>query len=334
MKSHFTACLMACLIGFAAATSSRADGGAELVEATTIWSQPQRITSTDVVRFKDRWICVFETEKAASANHDLRVIASADGVKWESVAHIKAPPPNRGLFGPKFAVAPDKQLLLAAVGASGQTTRQPMLWDSTDGREWSKTKHLGETNFVLSDMTRHQEMVYSYGYGCICGIAQTVQIRGSKDGRHFGEHFEHTFSGFFPKSAALAFSGARGVCLLSRSNGPNSDRSTLIGHSQSPYTDWDWKQFDLQMSHPNLICLPDGRIVAAVGLHEPRVRTSLCVLDKATSELDEVLKLPVYSRAIDVGLAAHDGYLWVSYHTPDRGEFHIHLAKTKLKTGK
>ena len=333
MKSHFTPWLTACLIGAAAATSSRADGGAELVEATTIWSQPQRIASTDLVRFKDRWICVFETEKAASSNHDLRVIASADGVKWESVAHIKSPTPNRGLYNPRFAVAPDNRLLLVAVGVAQQTIRQSMLWVSTDGRDWSKPRHLGEANFILSDVARHQDAVYSYGYGCICGIMQTVQIRRSKDGP-FGEHFVHTFSGFFPKAASLAFNGDRGVCLLSRSNGPNSDRSTLIGQSQSPYTDWDWKRFNLQMSHPNLICMPDGQIVAAVGLHEPSVRTSLCVLDMATSELDEVLKLPVYSRAIDVGLAAHDGYLWVSYHTPDRGKYHIHLAKTKLETSK
>lgn len=334
MRAHYAVWLMSCLMWVAATASLRADVRAELVEAKKVWNQAQRVASTDLVRFKDRWFCVFESAKASSSNHDLRVIASTDGTTWKSVAHIKSPTPNRGLYNPTFAVAPDNRLLLAAVGIAQQTTRQSMLWDSKNGHEWSKPKRLGEANYVLSDITLHQGTAYSYGYGCICGIAQTVQVRGSKDGRHFGKHFEHTFSGFFPKAAALAFDGDGAVCLLSRSNGPNSDRSTLIGTSQSPYTDWDWNLSGLQMSHPNLIRMPNGQIVAGVGLHEPRVRTSLCILDKTTGKLKEVLRLPVYSRAINVGLAAYDGHLWVSYHTPDRGRFSIHFAKIKLATAK
>ena len=86
------------------------------------------------------------------------------------------------------------------------------------------------------------------------------------------------------------------------------------------------------MSHPNLIRMPNGQIVAGIGLHEPRVRTSLCILDKTTGKLNEVLRLPVYSRAINVGLAAHEGHLWVSYHTPDGDGFSVHLAKIELAT--
>lgn len=160
-----------------------------------------------------------------------------------------------------------------------------------------------------------------------------MQIRSNQAARYFAPHFEQTFSGFFPKAAALAFDGDQAVCLLSRSNGPNSDRSTLIGRSNAPYTDWNWTWFGLQVSHPNLVRTPDGRIVAGVGLHEPRQRTSLCVLDRTSGELAEVLELPTRGRAIDVGLATHDGHLWASCHLADGGEYQVHVEKIVLPAG-
>jgi hypothetical protein len=69
--------------------------------------------------------------------------------------------------------------------------------------------------------------------------------------------------------------------------------------------------------------------VAAVGLYDGKARTSLCELDPATGKLTEFLELPT-DGIIDVGLAWHEGQLWVSYHSGGAGKPGVHLARVKV----
>ena len=63
----------------------RADEPAKLVEVRKIWDQAPHNAFTDLVRFKDRWFCVFREGKGhVSPDGALRVITSTDGEKWES----------------------------------------------------------------------------------------------------------------------------------------------------------------------------------------------------------------------------------------------------------
>src|SRR6185437_11243012 len=69
-----------------------ADEPAKLVEARKIWDQAPHNAFTDLVRFHDRWYCVFREGKAHVApDGALRVITSTNGEKWESAALITSP---------------------------------------------------------------------------------------------------------------------------------------------------------------------------------------------------------------------------------------------------
>src|SRR5262245_19700916 len=58
---------------------------AELVEVRKIWDVAPHNAFTDLIRFRDRWFCVFREGKAhVSPDGALRVIISSDGVNWES----------------------------------------------------------------------------------------------------------------------------------------------------------------------------------------------------------------------------------------------------------
>ena len=60
-----------------------------LVESLRIWDQAPHNAFTDLVRFKDRWFCVFrEGQGHVSPDGALRVITSADALAWESAALI------------------------------------------------------------------------------------------------------------------------------------------------------------------------------------------------------------------------------------------------------
>src|SRR5579863_6317118 len=82
----------------------------ELVEVRKIWDRAPHNAFTDLLRFQDRWFCVFR-EGAAHVSPDgaLRVLASSDGEKWQSVALVASP--TSDLRDAKISMTPDGQLM-------------------------------------------------------------------------------------------------------------------------------------------------------------------------------------------------------------------------------
>src|SRR5262245_5898946 len=60
---------------------------ARLVEVRKIWARAPHNAFTDLVRFRDRWLCFFrEGQGHVSADGAIRVISSLDGRDWSSSA--------------------------------------------------------------------------------------------------------------------------------------------------------------------------------------------------------------------------------------------------------
>ncbi len=86
----------------------------------------------------------------------------------------------------------------------------------------------------------------------------------------------------------------------------------------------------MRIGGPQMLILPDGSVVAAVRLHDRRVRTSLCRIDPAAATFTETLVLPSGGDTSYAGLALHDGRLWVSYYSSHEGKAAIYLAQAAL----
>ena len=86
----------------------------------------------------------------------------------------------------------------------------------------------------------------------------------------------------------------------------------------------------MKIGGPHMLRLPDGRLVAAVRLHDGGVRTSLCWIDPQSGKLAEFLKLPSGGDCSYAGLVFHTGLLWVSYYSSHEGRTAIYLAKIRL----
>ena len=99
-----------------------------LVESRRIWDKAPHNAFTDLIRFKDRWYCVFrEAEGHGSQDGVLRVITSPDGANWKSAALIRLTPQDFGhlqpkvppkgermdLRDPKLCITPDGRLMLS-----------------------------------------------------------------------------------------------------------------------------------------------------------------------------------------------------------------------------
>jgi hypothetical protein len=306
----------------------RPAAGAELVEVRRIWDRAPHNAFTDLVRFHDRWFCVFREGTAhASSDGALRVLTSPDGREWISAALVTRE--GADLRDPKITVTPDDRLMLTGAAASpppAPSRHQTLAWFSADGRDWGVGAPIGDPDVWLWRVVWHQGTAYGIGYGT--AERGFVRLYRGRDGRTFETLVETLFAQGFPNESSLAFlPDETCLCLLRRDGDP---ATAQLGTARPPYTSWAWKDLGTRIGGPCLLRLPDGRLVAAVRLHDGRVRTALCWLDPEQGTLREFLTLPSGGDTSYAGLVWHEGLLWVSYYSSHEGKASIHLAKVKL----
>ena len=311
-----------------AVLTGRAAQTAELVDARKIWDRAPHNAFTDLIRFHDRWFCVFREGQAHVAGDGaLRVITSADGRDWESAALLTST--NGDLRDAKITETPDHRLMLSGAIAypkGSEFKHQSLAWFSGDGTNWSEPRTIGEPNFWLWRTTWQKGRAYSVGYKT--SGKKLVRLYSSADGKDFGTLVSRLFEGGWPNEASLLFlPDDRGLCLMRRDGAPGSGQ---LGMARAPYEKWEWKDLGIKIGGPAFLRLPDGRIVAAVRLYDGTVRTSLAWLDPEAGKLTEFLKLPSGGDCSYAGLVWHDDLLWVSYYSSHESKTSIYLAKVRF----
>lgn len=321
MKRHWICCVLLVLSGLVQAED------AVLVDHRLLWRAAPHNAFTDLVRFNDRWFCVFrEGQGHVSPDGALRVITSPDGDLWESAALIRSS--NADLRDAKITITPNGQLMLTGAGAwhdKSQHTHQSLAWFSPDGRTWSTAHEIGDPDLWLWRVTWHQGRAFGIGYGC--RNERFIRLYQSTDGKQFTPLVERLFDVGYPNESSIVFDGDTAYCLLRRDANPNGG---LIGSSKPPYIKWDWKELGTRIGGPHLLRLPDGRFVAAVRLYDKKVRTALCWLDPQAGQLTEFIALPSGGDTSYAGLVWHEGLLWVSYYSSHESQTRIYLAKVRL----
>ena len=277
---------------------------AVVVEQAMIWGRAPHNALTDLVRYHDRWFCVFrEGLLPVSPDGALRVLTSADGISWQPVARLALA--GADLRDPKFCVTPNGRLWLNAV--TGGEPRRSLLWSSGDGREWSDPDPVGEPGAGLGRIAWNLGHAYSAG---------GAKLFTSADGASFTVHADAMRDPasllFLPDGTALAL--AEGA----------------LGKSRVPYRGWAWSRLDKGIAGAAVLRLPDERIVVAGRIAGASPRTALCWLDAGEETLTEFLALPSGGETGAPGLVFHEGFLWVSYFSSHEGRAMIYLAKVKL----
>jgi hypothetical protein len=304
----------------------------ELVEVARIWGAAPHNAFTDLVRFRDEWLCVFREGQAhESGDGALRVIASRDGRTWASAARLSSP--TADLRDAKITVGPDGQLMLIGAAALHQPSaahHQSIAWFSADGRSWSDAVEVGDKDVWLWRVTWHEGTAYGIGYST--AGRHFIRLYRSRDGRRFETLVDDLGVDGYPNETSIVFrADGRAVCLLRRDGTP---ATAMVGTARPPYADWTWRDLGVAVGGPHLIELPDGRLIAAVRLYDRRTRTGLCRLDAAASTLTELLTLPSGGDTSYAGLVLLGGLLWVSYYSSHEGKAAVYLAKVRLfKTG-
>lgn len=329
MKNRLLSPLMLCFVLAATATAEDA-GGLQLVESRRIWDKAPHNAFTDLIRFNDRWYCVFREGKGhVSPDGALRVISSLDGEQWESAALITSA--NSDLRDAKITVTPDGRLMLAGAEAMNKPVthkHQSLVWFSEDGRNWTNKHEVGNRDSWLWRITWHRDKCYGWGYGCR-NDNRGIRLFDSSDGESFDTLVEKAnVEGTYPNETSMVFlPDDTCYCLLRQDGTPNSG---YVGKSKPPYTEWNWKALGVRIGGPHMIRLPDGRFIAVVRLYDSPVRSSVCWLDPEKGTLTEALGLPSGGDTSYAGVVWHDGLLWISYYSSHEGRTAIYLAKVRV----
>lgn len=299
----------------------------ELVDVRRIWDAAPHNAFTDLLRFKDRWFCVFrEGQSHGSSDGALRVLSSTDGDDWTSEACVTMA--GAGLRDPKICVMPDDKLMLSGAAvypAGGKVRHQSFSWFSADGRTWSDPQAIGDPDYWIWRITWQKERAWGIGYAT--RNESRIRLYSSLDGKTFETRVSALPTQGEVNESSIVFLGdGRALCLLRR----DGKGMAQLGTAKAPYEDWTWKDLGIQVSGPHLLLLPDGRIVAAGRLYNGGAHTGLFWLDPRNGKTTEFLKLPSGGDTSYPGLVFHEGLLWVSYYSSHEGKTSIYRAKVKL----
>lgn len=298
---------------------------AKLLQVRKIWDKAPHNAFTDLIRFRDKWVCVFrEGQGHVSPDGALRVITSEDGVTWDSAALVTSK--ELDLRDAKIMVTPQGKLMLLGAGAfpkGSEHKHQSFVWFSDDGTQWSDAIKVGDPDVWLWRVVWYKDTAYGIGYSTTEN--RFVRLYKSEDGRNWETLVENLgVEGYANESAILFLEDGTCLCVLRRD--PDSG---MLGASIPPYTQWNWRSLDIRIGGPQILQLPDKTTIVAARLYSP-VRTSLCWLEPRSNTLTEFLQLPSGGDTSYPGMVWHDGRLWVSYYSSHEGKTSIYLAEVEL----
>lgn len=305
---------------------------AKLVRVNKIWDSSPHAAFTDLIYWKNQFVCTFRTGKGhVSPDGAIQLLHSSDGSTWKPLATVTSK--TADLRDPKLAIGLNDELLLyaaAAVHDKSKFTHQTMVWRSSDGISWSEPAPIGEPNSWLWRVTRQPNGVYlSWGYDC--SKERFIELYQSKNGIDFSRHTPKLLTDQgYPNETAMVMEGDKAWCLLRRDGKAPMDKG-MLGTSTAPFTNWIWRELDQKIGGPAMLRLPGGQFVTVVRLYSPKVRTVLCQLDPQKPELKELLTFPSGGDCSYAGMVWHQSKLFVSYYSSHEGKSSIYFAEVEIK---
>lgn len=319
----------------------------QIVSVKKIWDAGRHNAFTDLIRFRDKWYCTFrEADAHVGGDGQLRVLESADGETWQSVALLA----EKGidLRDPKLSITADSRLMIVAGGSvyEGKKLlgRRPRVAFSADARDWTPTQRVLAEDEWLWRVTWHEGRCYGVAYNALARSTPAAQeaskspgpvapgpadwklkLVASSDGVKF-DLVTHLDVPGHPNETTLRFLPDGRLVALVRREGGNT--FGWIGVSEAPFRTWKWHETKHRFGGPNFLVLPNGDLWAASRLYPNGPKTTLARMTLTSYE--PALTLPSGGDTSYAGLAWHEGRLWMSYYSSHEGKSSIYIAQVKL----
>lgn len=300
---------------------------------------------SSLVRYKGRYYCSFREgeshifDKNGKAEGKVRILASDDGEKWESVAFIGKE--GIDLRDPKLSVMPDGRMMVT-IGGSVYRDRKleaciPHVMFTEDGKTFSTP----EPAILDKKMTSKRDWIWrvtwhdGVGYAVSYNKAPEGDTNGNElwlvkttDGKKYDVITKFTIDCYPNESTVRFMPDGRMAIMVRREAG---DYRGWWGVSKAPYTEWEWKKMGTFLGGPDFIVLDDEHIVAGGRTHLGHdARTSL-FLGTKDGKFNQTLILPSGGDTSYPGFVVVGDELWVSYYSMHNSKnASIHLAKIPL----
>ena len=339
MHRRIVAVLFVAMLGsIGSAAAPTTEPSPALLAVERIWDSAPNNAFTNLIRFKDQWVCAFReapAHKGGVKDSTMRVLISSDAKTWQPAASLSDP---RGdIRDAKMALLPDGRLtLLTAIQlfdrSKGQS-HQSIAYFTRDLKTWEGPLDVGQPNVWMWGIKFHNGTGYSIGYAT--GGERFVRLYKTSDGVKYEPIVEKlAVAAPFPNENAIYFDKDDTARVLLRCDplkGVEGTTNAFIGAAKPPYTDWTGVETNARVGGPALTRRPDGRLLGAGRLHDGKVRTSLFWIDEKTGAITECLTFPSGGDTSYPGLVWHDGLLHVSYYsTHEDQKSCIYFARVRM----
>ena len=317
----------------------------KVLNVQKIWDAAPHNAFTDLERFNGRWYCAFREGKGHAGGGDygkLRVIHSEDGKDWKSAALLETK--GVDLRDAKLSITPSGKLLLNSceyrVDNDNADIRNntSVTYISSNGTDWKGPTQIADKGYWLWQTTWQAGIGYALGYRW--GHRDATKLYQTKDGSEYTQLVNHLRPpGDRSNEHAMFFDDeGRAHMLLRRDNATSKQAGlALLGQSEAPYTDWEWRRLNVTIGGPSIIQLPDGRIIACVRRYASENHrnwgsqwTEIGWINPATATYTPSTKLPSGGDSSYAGLVWYNGLLWISYYSSHNGKTSIYLAKVSI----
>jgi hypothetical protein len=326
--------------GRAAETSATAQGpsgGAHVLDIRKIWDVGEHNAFTDLTRFNNRFYCTLReaaahVPKDPSGDGKIRIISSTDGEKWESAGLLAVD--GVDLRDPKLSVTPDGRLMVAIGGSyykEGKALkRRPFVsFSQRDGKGFTEPVPvqldpaiIGEHDWLWR-VTWHGDSAFGVMYQSDAKTSESLHLVRTRDGLSYDTVKSFAMDGYPNESTVRFLPNNEMLMVVRREYG---DKNGRFGRSKPPYRNWEWKEINARLGGPDLLPLPDQRLVLGTRQYVPEVKTVIGELSR-DGNFTKWVEFPSGGDTSYPGLLLHDGVLWVSYYSSHEGKTSIYLAK-------
>ena len=314
---------------------------AEILATRKIYDKAPHNAASDIFRWQNLWYVAFRTaDTNAGTEGQIQLLASFDTVNWSPVSAVS----EKGvdLREPKLSVTKEDRLMLFSEGVTydkGQLgSKQPRVTTSTDGRNWvPPQKYLAGGEWMWRPIWQKEEGRF---YGASYHTHPTtpgpkpekewaIKLHSSLDGKVWQLASLWQLTGL-PKEGALALKpDGSMVAVVGKEGG---DRKGFYGTSTNPYSTWTWQPLPVPLMGPNLIVLPDGRVIGASLGFGATPGAHVILFEVKDGVFTPLVELPSGGECGHPGLAFHEDLLFVTYHSAhEEKKPVIYFAKVRLK---
>lgn len=314
------------------------------MEVLKIWDSAPHNAFTDLVRYRGAFYCTFRegvshVPKGRPENGKIRILKSADGIRWKSVALLANE--QYDLRDPKVSVTPDNRLMVI-MGGSDYTTGSLLgclthVSFSKNGKDFSVPQPVKISPEVKTayDWIWRVTWQDGLGYGVVYQPKQpdgefAIQLLKTTDGIRYEGVSRLNVTGK-PNESTVRFEGDRMYIVVRReAQGTNG----LLGVSNPPYQDWVWIDLGLKVGGPEFLFTAPGHIAMGTRLYRPAeqgsAKTGIVYMNTA-GLTEAILELPSGGDTSYPGMVLYRGKLYLSYYSSHENKTSIYLASLSLE---